>query len=103
MRLSGNAPKIPPRRAALHCQALPAASWHRALAEPVGVRCVKSAQTGGPMPNETNKEGSQSCPPGGNASTDSSITRPPQIVIAAAVAAAAGALLGALIGTRLAR
>jgi hypothetical protein len=55
------------------------------------------------MPNETNKEGSQSCPPGGNASTDSSITRPPQIVIVAAVAAAVGALLGALIGTRLAR
>ncbi len=54
------------------------------------------------MPNETQNEGSQTCPPGGK-STDSSITRPPQIMIVVAVAAAVGALVGALIGTRLAR
>ncbi len=55
------------------------------------------------MASETQAEGSQSCPPGGNASTDSSITRPPQIVVAVVVAAAIGALVGALIGARLAR
>lgn len=54
------------------------------------------------MPEETRKEGSQSCPPGGS-STDSSISRPPQIVIAVAIASAVGGLVGALIGTRLAR
>jgi ElaB/YqjD/DUF883 family membrane-anchored ribosome-binding protein len=54
------------------------------------------------MPEETRTEGSQSCPPGGS-STDSSISRPPQIVVAVAIAAAIGGLLGALIGTRLAR
>ena len=53
------------------------------------------------MANGTNKD-SQNCPPGGNASTDSSITRPPQIVVAVAVAAAIGGLVGALIGARLA-
>jgi hypothetical protein len=58
------------------------------------------------MPEETRTEGSQSCPPGGS-STDSSISRPPQIVIAVAlaatIAAAIGSLAGALVGTRLAR
>ena len=54
------------------------------------------------MPEETRTEGRQSCPPG-SSSTDSSISRPPQIVIAAAIAAAIGGFAGALIGTRLAR
>jgi hypothetical protein len=54
------------------------------------------------MSQDTRAEGSRSCPPGGS-STDSSISRPPQIVIVTAVAAAIGALVGALIGTRLAR
>jgi len=55
------------------------------------------------MPDGTENRDSQTCPPGGNATPDSSITRPPQIVIAVAIAAAAGALIGALLGTRLAR
>ncbi len=54
------------------------------------------------MPEETRTEGRESCPPGGS-STDSSISRPPQIMIVVAVAAAIGGLVGALIGTRLAR
>jgi ElaB/YqjD/DUF883 family membrane-anchored ribosome-binding protein len=54
------------------------------------------------MPEETRTEGRQSCPPEGS-STDSSISRPPQIVIAVAIAAAIGGFVGALIGTRLAR
>jgi hypothetical protein len=53
------------------------------------------------MANGTDKDSKQNCPPGGNASTDSSITRPPQIILAVAVAAAIGALVGALIGARL--
>jgi hypothetical protein len=54
------------------------------------------------MPEETRTEGRQSCPPGGS-TTDSSISRPPQIVILVAIAAAIGGLVGALLGTRLAR
>jgi len=54
------------------------------------------------MPEETRTEGRQSCPPGGS-TTDSSISRPPQIVILMAIAAAIGGLVGALLGTRLAR
>jgi hypothetical protein len=55
------------------------------------------------MANGTDQDSSQNCPPGGNASTDSSITRPPQIMIVVAVAAAIGGLVGALVGARLAR
>ncbi len=55
------------------------------------------------MPNGTNKEAPENCPPGGGATPDSSVTRPPQIVMAVAVAAAIGGLVGALIGAKLAR
>ncbi len=55
------------------------------------------------MPNGTNKEGSEHCPPGGRVTTDSSVTRPPQIMLAVAVAAAIGGLVGALVGAKLSR
>jgi hypothetical protein len=55
------------------------------------------------MSNGTNKESGESCPPGASASPESSVTRPPQILMAVALAAAIGGLLGALIGAKLAR
>jgi hypothetical protein len=55
------------------------------------------------MTNGTNTESSTNCPPGRGDSPDSSVTRPPQIVVYVAAAAAVGALFGALLGSALAR
>lgn len=55
------------------------------------------------MTNGNNTETGTNCPPGRGDSPDSSVTRPPQIVVYVAAAAAVGALCGALLGSALAR
>jgi hypothetical protein len=55
------------------------------------------------MANGNNTESGTSCRPGHGDSPDSSVTRPPQMVVCVATAAAIGALVGALLGSALSR